>query len=371
MNPKIESALRRLPLALLAALGICLWKIKNTLAAALVRRDEAIEEAAGLRGAIAQAKQAAVELQGEVDRSRRERDAEAHERRMIGKEALGQRGRADAAEAQIAELAKACARALDIIEAMDGYDTITLSVVTELQRLVGGGDDAGRYAHLSARGPAEQTRIDVVSAVIVRGGKLLLAQRLPTADFPELWECPGGKVEPGETFPGALIREVREELGVEVLSISTFKRVSSGPPVTKDYLAISFYRVDIGDQTPLPLAAMALLWATREEVLNLPMLPGNCALRPELVALCGPAPTIKAASCAGCGVALCGSDDLVIAANGDGTGEKRRVCDECAPADTDEEHALRHKAFGAPSKRLPPDAVRKAGAEVEPGSEGT
>ncbi len=57
--------------------------------------------------------------------------------------------------------------------------------------------------------------IDVVAAIIVREGRLLLAQRPATGDQPGLWEFPGGKVESGESQPAALARELSEELAIE------------------------------------------------------------------------------------------------------------------------------------------------------------
>jgi 8-oxo-dGTP diphosphatase len=49
-------------------------------------------------------------------------------------------------------------------------------------------------------------------------GRVLLMQRLPGKHLAGLWEFPGGKVEPGETTAQALVRELDEELGVEVLA---------------------------------------------------------------------------------------------------------------------------------------------------------
>lgn len=59
--------------------------------------------------------------------------------------------------------------------------------------------------------------IDVVAAIIERDGHILLARRPPHADQPGLWEFAGGKVEAGETQPQALVRELREELGIEAV----------------------------------------------------------------------------------------------------------------------------------------------------------
>ncbi len=60
-------------------------------------------------------------------------------------------------------------------------------------------------------------QIRVVAAEIVdEAGNYLITQRLPHAAMPLLWEFPGGKVEPGESDEQALIREIREELEVEI-----------------------------------------------------------------------------------------------------------------------------------------------------------
>ena len=59
-------------------------------------------------------------------------------------------------------------------------------------------------------------RIEAVVAVIERNGKILIQKRPSTGLLADLWEFPGGKREPGETLEEALVREVREELGVKV-----------------------------------------------------------------------------------------------------------------------------------------------------------
>lgn len=59
--------------------------------------------------------------------------------------------------------------------------------------------------------------IRVVAAEIIDlDGRYLITQRLPHAGMPLLWEFPGGKVEPGEGDVEALMREIREELDVDI-----------------------------------------------------------------------------------------------------------------------------------------------------------
>jgi 8-oxo-dGTP diphosphatase len=56
--------------------------------------------------------------------------------------------------------------------------------------------------------------IQVAAAVVWREGRLLLTRRPPGGPFGLKWEFPGGKLEPGESAGQAVVRELREELGV-------------------------------------------------------------------------------------------------------------------------------------------------------------
>jgi len=58
--------------------------------------------------------------------------------------------------------------------------------------------------------------VEVAAALVFREGKLLISQRHPDAHLGGLWEFPGGKREPDESFAQCLVRELREKLGIEV-----------------------------------------------------------------------------------------------------------------------------------------------------------
>ncbi len=64
----------------------------------------------------------------------------------------------------------------------------------------------------------------VVAAVIERNGKYLLCQRPRGKRYGGLWEFPGGKVLPGESFLDAARRELHEELGIQVVEVGQVRQ---------------------------------------------------------------------------------------------------------------------------------------------------
>ena len=85
-----------------------------------------------------------------------------------------------------------------------------------------------------------------VAAIIRRGDRLLLCHRHPDrAWYPNVWDLPGGHVEPGEAPGDALVRELTEELGVRVT-------VPDAPIVemADDELRLTVWRIDAWQGEP-------------------------------------------------------------------------------------------------------------------------
>lgn len=129
-----------------------------------------------------------------------------------------------------------------------------------------------------------QTKItEVAAAVIERPGEFLLAQRPAGKPYPGYWEFPGGKIEPGEDARAALVRELAEELGIEVREATPWiTRVYSYTHAT---VRLHFFRVTRWDGEPRPLEDQAIRWQRVEAPDVSPMLPANA---PVLAALALP-----------------------------------------------------------------------------------
>ena len=75
--------------------------------------------------------------------------------------------------------------------------------------------------------PPAEAPVEVAAGLVFREGKLLITRRSAGGHLGGLWEFPGGKREPGETFEQCLHRELREELGIEVQSSPSSRTFST------------------------------------------------------------------------------------------------------------------------------------------------
>src|SRR5699024_5653707 len=129
------------------------------------------------------------------------------------------------------------------------------------------------------RGPPMEeipTFIPVVAAMIRDGaGRLLPQQALPGKRHAGAWEFPGGKVDPGELPRAALVREVAEELGIQ-LSTEALRPAAfadspadaAGPP-----LVLFLYTCDAWSGTPQALEGQRWGWFTLAEARALDLAP--------------------------------------------------------------------------------------------------
>ncbi|MXW91755.1 MAG: 8-oxo-dGTP diphosphatase MutT [Rhodospirillaceae bacterium] len=108
--------------------------------------------------------------------------------------------------------------------------------------------------------------------------RVLIAQRPAGKDMAGLWEFPGGKVEPGETPEAALIREVREELGIDT-SASCLAPFSFASHAYADFhLLMPLYicRKWLGE--PAPREHEAVKWVRPMRLADYPMPPADAPL---------------------------------------------------------------------------------------------
>lgn len=123
----------------------------------------------------------------------------------------------------------------------------------------------------------------VVAGAIVSGATVLVARRQRPPELAGLWELPGGKVAPGESEAAALVRELREELGIDV---AVGDRLGGEVPVG-DALVLRAYRAVMTGGELHPHDHGALRWVDAGELDDLPWVPADRAWLPDLRDLLG------------------------------------------------------------------------------------
>ncbi len=121
----------------------------------------------------------------------------------------------------------------------------------------------------------------VAGALCDAAGRVLIAQRLPGKHMAGGWEFPGGKLERGETPLAGLTRELREELGVDVVSaepLLAYEHAYADRRVLLDlWLVTSF------SGQPQALDASALRWVTLDELGRAGLLEADAPMIPALI----------------------------------------------------------------------------------------
>ena len=123
-------------------------------------------------------------------------------------------------------------------------------------------------------------KIVLVSAValIDPDGRVLLAQRPEGKSMAGLWEFPGGKVEPGETPEAALIRELKEELGIDTWQSCLAPLTFASHAYPEFHLLMPLFVCRRWQGTATPREGQALAWVRPGSLRDYPMPPADLPL---------------------------------------------------------------------------------------------
>jgi 8-oxo-dGTP diphosphatase len=116
--------------------------------------------------------------------------------------------------------------------------------------------------------------LDVAAGILADAeGRILIAERSGGDSFDGMWEFPGGKIAAGESAESALIRELQEELGIEVLDCASFMRVEHDYP--QRFVHLHFFKVSRWGGEPTGLEGQRLRWIQPLEIDAGWMLPAD------------------------------------------------------------------------------------------------
>ena len=132
-----------------------------------------------------------------------------------------------------------------------------------------------------------KTLLVVAVALVDADGRVLIAQRPEGKAMAGLWEFPGGKLASGERPEAALIRELREELGIEVKAACLAPLTFASHSYDDFHLLMPLYVCRRWEGFVEPLEGQALKWVRPKDLRAYPMPPADEPLIPHLVDLLG------------------------------------------------------------------------------------
>ena len=120
-----------------------------------------------------------------------------------------------------------------------------------------------------------KTVLVVAVALVDADGRVLIAQRPEGKQLAGLWEFPGGKVEPGERPEAALIRELKEELGIDVKEAFLAPFVFTSHAYESFHLLMPLYLCRRWSGTVQAREHAALKWVRPNRLRDYPMPPAD------------------------------------------------------------------------------------------------
>lgn len=133
------------------------------------------------------------------------------------------------------------------------------------------------------RYPGANPLLLITAVALIDGQSRVLVQLRPEGKpLAGLWEFPGGKVEQGETADAALVRELEEELAIQVNKIDLTPFTFACEPLEDRQLLLLLYVCRTWSGVPQPLAASELKWCAYEELTQLSMPPADVPLLNQL-----------------------------------------------------------------------------------------
>ena len=135
--------------------------------------------------------------------------------------------------------------------------------------------------------PPLKLTLVVAVALIDTDNRILLAQRPEGKQLAGLWEFPGGKLEPGERPEETLIRELREELGIDVKEPCLAPLTFASHAYEAFHLLMPLYVCRRWEGFVQPLEGQALKWVGPGDLRAYPMPPADEPLIPFLIDLLG------------------------------------------------------------------------------------
>jgi 8-oxo-dGTP diphosphatase len=146
---------------------------------------------------------------------------------------------------------------------------------TEASAEPAGCDDPALSARLAA--PARVLLV-VAAALIDADGRVLLARRPPGKSMAGLWEFPGGKIADGETPEAALVRELKEELGIDLAHACLAPLTFASHRYPDFHLLMPLYAARNWAGTPAPREGQELAWVWPLKLSDYPMPPADVPL---------------------------------------------------------------------------------------------